>query len=114
MAYYINDPEMDINYVIKYFHNKGEQCIRIMYGRYFNKNEANEKGYNLDDTLIIEPVKDVKDLSYQDGGRTVMISNNITINPWYDKDRNNCCKEIHDYLKDYPIYKRNKILNELI
>lgn len=113
MALYTNVKNIDINYIIKYFHSK-EECIRVLYGRSFYT-PYGDTDYSLSNSLIIEPVPD-KQLKYQDGCRTVTIECNgdICINPWYDKLGVNCCKEIYDYINSYNVYVRDNKLKCLI
>jgi hypothetical protein len=117
MAYYVSDKNIvnniTINYVLDYFIKKGE-IVRIMYGRSFHKPHGS-KDYTLGASIIIEPVSD-KELVYQDGGRTVMITRgrDICINPWYDKSGINCCKELYNYISDYGIMCRDNKLDLII
>lgn len=80
MAFYINDKQIveniDINYIISYFKNKGEDCVRILHGRYFDRDGQK---YELTDTIIIEPLDDKVSYVYQDGHRTFALDRNYHI-----------------------------------
>ena len=110
MAYYVNDKEMvenvDINYIIDYFKNKGETCIRIMYGT----------------SLIIEPIENKPKYVYQDVSRTVSIDRergSICVNPYFDKsgsyDRDHSLsKDLQEYILDYKQTMRDNKINNII
>ncbi len=125
MAYYIEDKEivdnLDINYVIDYFKSKGEECVRILYGRSFSRVINGE--YTLSDGLIIEPLDVNKSTyRYQEGHRIFSIDRNgggICINPYFDKSGiydsdHSLSKELHQYCLDYKQVLRDKKINEII
>lgn len=102
MAYDLEDNNVNINDIVKFFYNNGENCIRIMYGRTFVRTEVTnddylgkinndiEKGYKLNESLIIEPLKEKDNINaYQSGHRTLSIdrrSKLIVVNPYIDRE----------------------------
>lgn len=121
MAYYIDNKEIvenvDINYVIDYFVSKGETCIRIMRGRSFHN-----KIEKIENSIIIEPLKDKPSYEYQDGSRIVSIDRergSICVNPYFDKSGSfdvdhSLSKNLQEYILEYPVYLRNKKINEIL
>lgn len=125
MAYYVDDKDIvkniDINYIIDYFKNKGETCIRIMHSRGFSQPHG-EKDYKLFDSLIIEPLKDKPSYVYQDGSRIISIDrkrSTICVNPYFDKSGSydsdhSLSKNLQEYILDYKSTMRNNKINNII
>lgn len=121
MAYYVNDKEIsesvDINYILKYFKNKGETCVRILHAKSFSGGVD-----KIEDDIIIEELEDKNKYSYQDGHRTVTINRkrgSICINPYFDKSGSfdsdhSLSKDLQEYILDYRTYIRDNKLREII
>lgn len=121
MAYYIDDKQIvenvDINYIIGYFKNKGETCIRIQHGKSF----ANGVD-KINDDIIIEPVEDKPKYTYYGGSRTIIIDRtrgSICINPYFDKSgiqdtEHSLGKDLKEYILDYRLTNRNNKINSII
>jgi hypothetical protein len=124
MAYYIEDKEivdsLDINHVITYFKSKGEDCVRILYGRSFSRVINGE--YTLTDGLIIEPLDNKSSYTYQEGNRTFSIDRNrgvICINPAFNKSEifdteHSLSKELYQHCLDYKQVLRDNKINEIL